>query len=105
MPNTWCCYVNSIKQGSLVTLGCLALIASGSLLAATDEADTGESLYQAYCASFHDGSTSKAPHTDFVKMMAGDAIFKSMTEGIMRQQAAGLDEEQKTKIAEHLVAG
>ena len=82
---------------------CTFFLLSADSLFAAGEADTGAHLYNVHCANCHDGSTSKAPHTDFLKMMAGDAIFKSMTEGVMRLQAAALNEQQMTSIAEHLV--
>lgn len=61
-----------------------------------------EKIYQKNCASCHEGGVAKAPHRMFLEMMPTDAIYSSLTEGIMSSQAKNLSIESKEKLAEHL---
>ena len=61
-----------------------------------------EKIYQKNCASCHEGGVAKAPHRMFLEMMPTDAIYSSLTEGIMISQAKNLSAESKEKLAEHL---
>ncbi|HIM22256.1 MAG TPA: dehydrogenase [Gammaproteobacteria bacterium] len=61
-----------------------------------------EKIYQTNCASCHEGGVAKAPHRMFLEMMPTDAIYSSLTEGIMISQAKNLSAESKEKLAEHL---
>lgn len=84
---------------------------AGAAVAATDE-KTGEAEaparhpgaepYQQRCASCHDKAVYKAPHRMFISMMAPDAVLKAMNKGVMREQAAGLEDAQRIAIAEYL---
>ncbi|MFN3231906.1 MAG: PQQ-binding-like beta-propeller repeat protein [Alphaproteobacteria bacterium] len=58
-------------------------------------------LYQEYCATCHEGGVHKAPHVVTFQMMPARAILDSM-EGVMKQQASDLSEEQKRSLAEFL---
>ncbi len=62
----------------------------------------GRPLFEQNCTMCHLGSVPKAPSVAFLGMMAPDAIVASMTDGVMRTQAAGLSAEQKIQIAEYL---
>ena len=64
-------------------------------------ASPGSAVYDEYCASCHNGGVYKAPHKMFLAMMAPDAILTSM-DGIMAAQAAALNDQQKTAVAEYL---
>lgn len=61
---------------------------------------SGEALYQEHCGSCHNGGVYKAPHRMFLGMMAPDAILKSMTGGIMAEQASALSHSQRKAVAE-----
>lgn len=62
----------------------------------------GRPLFEQNCTMCHLGSVPKAPSVAFLGMMAPDAIVASMTDGVMRTQAAGLSAQQKIQIAEYL---
>ena len=62
----------------------------------------GEEIYTTSCAVCHDGGVAKAPHKTFLSMMTSSTIYKSMDDGLMKQQAAMLSHEQKTAVAEYL---
>lgn len=85
----------------------LALAACGRR--GTEEATTasagtqpGEAVYAASCAECHEGGVPKAPHKMFLQMMAADAILRSLDEGTMQKQAAGLSADQRRAVAEYL---
>ena len=76
----------------------------GIVLAVTASADTidGEAVYQRHCAQCHEGGVAKAPHKMFLQMLAPDAIYASMTDGIMQSQAEALEDGERRALAEHL---
>lgn len=69
---------------------------------ANAEPRSGEAVYAEHCAQCHEGGVPKAPHKMFLEMMAPDAIYASMTEGIMQAQSEMLDDREKQQVAEHL---
>ena len=62
----------------------------------------GAPLYAEHCASCHAGGVSRAPHLIWLEMMTPQILVASMTDGIMRPQAAHLNAEQRIQIAEYL---
>ena len=66
------------------------------------ETHPGVNLFMENCASCHAGGVPKAPAIVWLEMMAPDAVLASMHEGIMKQQAAHLTEEERVQIAEYL---
>ena len=62
----------------------------------------GAPLYRQHCAGCHEGRVPKAPHRTFLAMMPVDQIRASLSEGVMRQQAAALSDAQRAQIAEYL---
>lgn len=99
MSKTW---RFSRKLRCLLVVCSLIIIPAGILLAATGQVDPGVTLYENNCAGCHDDRFPKAPHTDFLKMMAGDAILRAMNQGVMQEQSSALNERQKFSIAEFL---
>jgi polyvinyl alcohol dehydrogenase (cytochrome) len=69
--------------------------------ATTGSSHPGEVVYYEHCGECHNGGVYKAPHKMFLAMMAPDAILASMN-GIMAEQAAALDKDQKRAVAEYL---
>ena len=61
-----------------------------------------EKIYQEECATCHEGGVTKAPHRMFLEMMPTDAIYSSLTEGVMVSQAKNLGVESKKRLAEIL---
>lgn len=62
----------------------------------------GEALYRANCAACHDDPIDRAPSRLALSDYNPNAIFHALSAGIMRTQAAGLDEDQQILIAEYL---
>ncbi len=66
------------------------------------EGHPGGLVYEQQCAGCHDGTVAKAPHFSWLEMMSASVIYKSMTEGVMQVQAAGLSMQQKLEVTEYL---
>ena len=62
----------------------------------------GGPLYEARCASCHEGGVYKAPHKTWLEFMSARNLYKSMTGGIMSSQAEGLSDIEKRQIIEYL---
>ena len=62
----------------------------------------GGPLYEARCASCHEGGVYKAPHKIWLEFMSARNLYKSMTGGIMSSQAEGLSDIEKRQIIEYL---
>lgn len=86
----------------------------GARVASTDEfvareGDTidpathpGRDLFYENCADCHNGRVYKAPATVWLEMMAPDVLLAAMNEGLMQEQAATLNPEERVQIAEYL---
>lgn len=66
------------------------------------DAMPGAALYSTHCANCHGGQVPKAPHFIWLEMMSGHTLMQTMTEGIMQQQSAGLDNAGKVAVVEYL---
>ncbi len=66
------------------------------------QAMPGRPIYDASCGTCHDGAVAKAPHRDMLGLMPPQMILRSLTDGIMREEAAALSDEQKVLVAEYL---
>ncbi|MFK7913502.1 MAG: PQQ-binding-like beta-propeller repeat protein [Pseudomonadales bacterium] len=66
------------------------------------ESMPGAALYESNCAHCHTGQVPKAPHFIWLEMMSGHGLMKTMTDGIMQQQAAGLAQSDKVAVVEYL---
>ena len=64
----------------------------------------GAALYNKHCATCHQGQVYKAPHQTWLEMMSQSALSKTMTDGIMAQQAAMLSKKQKIAVIEYLTS-
>ena len=62
----------------------------------------GKPLYDAVCASCHEGAVKKAPHRDMIGLMPPEAILRSMEQGIMQEEASGLTPDERILVAEFL---
>ncbi|MCY4343521.1 MAG: PQQ-binding-like beta-propeller repeat protein [Gammaproteobacteria bacterium] len=66
------------------------------------QAMPGRPIYEAACASCHEGAVKKAPHRDMIGLMPPEAILRSMEEGVMQEEASGLTPEERVLVAEFL---
>ena len=62
----------------------------------------GKPLYDAACASCHEGAVKKAPHRDMIGLMPPEAILRSLEQGIMQEEASGLSSEERVQVSEFL---
>ncbi|MGE0669123.1 MAG: PQQ-binding-like beta-propeller repeat protein [Sphingomonadales bacterium] len=62
----------------------------------------GGKLYAASCASCHETGVSRAPHPRMLQFLSPDSIYRAMTEGVMKPQAAHLSDAEKRQVAEYL---
>ena len=71
---------------------------------AEDAPHPGAGVYQEHCSQCHEGGVAKAPHKMFLQMMAPDAIYASMNDGIMQAQSEALSDDERRSVAEYLAA-
>ncbi len=65
------------------------------VLAATGlAAQDGESIYKQRCAICHDAPAAHVPAISAIKAMSGEAIYTTLTRGVMKTQAEGLSSAQ-----------
>ncbi len=78
--------------------------AAQSLLAIMREkqAMPGRPIYEAACASCHEGAVPKAPHRDMLGLMTPEVILQSLETGIMREEAAALSAEERVLVTEYI---
>ncbi len=69
---------------------------------AAREAMPGSPIYKEVCATCHDEGLARAPHTSMIQMMTPAAILRSLTDGIMKDEAAALTDEERVHVAEYL---
>lgn len=66
------------------------------------EKKPGAQVYRARCSNCHEGQAQKAPTKTFLAMMSPEAIYDSLSIGIMRPMAVGLTDEQMHQVSEYL---
>jgi polyvinyl alcohol dehydrogenase (cytochrome) len=67
------------------------------------EAPGGEALFQARCATCHNGQAdSRAPAPDSLKQRSGASILDALSNGAMRVQGASLSGPERRAVAEYL---
>jgi polyvinyl alcohol dehydrogenase (cytochrome) len=75
------------------------------MIRAAIEADAdhpGLALYEANCATCHNGSVVEAPSKDAISLQGSEALVRVMAFGIMKPQAAHLTSIERRHIAEYL---
>ncbi|MFV0276538.1 MAG: PQQ-binding-like beta-propeller repeat protein [Parahaliea sp.] len=75
-------------------LGCSAI--------AQGDVSEGQKVYNTVCAVCHESGVPKAPRQTMLGFMSPGTIHRAITEGIMREQAAGLSAQQKLAVVEFL---
>jgi len=61
-----------------------------ALIASTLHAQDGAAIYKQKCASCHEAPAARVPSLSTIKKMSGEAIYMSLTRGVMKTQADGL---------------
>ena len=67
-----------------------------------DVQPAGQAAFERACATCHEGAVPKAPHKDMIALMTPEAILNALTDGIMQNEAAVLNEIEKIAVAEYL---
>jgi len=62
----------------------------------------GRALFYENCAGCHSGAVPKAPAIVWLEMLEPDMVLGALNNGVMKQQAAHLSQEQRQDIAEYL---
>jgi polyvinyl alcohol dehydrogenase (cytochrome) len=76
----------------------IVLFALASTRAATQP--NGSRIYQTHCASCHDAAgATRIPSRATLQKMSSSAILKALTVGVMKQQGAGLSEDERAAVA------
>lgn len=66
------------------------------------QAMPGRAIYEAACASCHEGAVPRAPHRDMLGLMTPEVVLQSLETGIMREEAAGLSAEERVLVTEYI---
>jgi polyvinyl alcohol dehydrogenase (cytochrome) len=90
-------------------LAAVAALAAAPAVAVADTAATtpapnprGEAAYHSVCAQCHEQAIGHAPAPSILRMMSAGAIYKALTEGVMRVPSAGMSDADKRAVAEYL---
>jgi polyvinyl alcohol dehydrogenase (cytochrome) len=62
----------------------------------------GAEVYQTTCAVCHEAGVQRAPAPFILSLMPPAAIYRALTQGVMRPQAAHLSDEDRRAVAEHV---
>lgn len=83
---------------AIIVLGC------GASWAQVPDRDIplGEAVYESYCASCHGQRMPRAPHLSMMRMMTADSVYAALDGGVMKDQAAPLNADEKVAVAEYL---
>jgi polyvinyl alcohol dehydrogenase (cytochrome) len=69
---------------------------------ATPTSPEGEALYKQRCAVCHDNAQDRIPPLFLIRRRSAEDVIQTLTNGSMKQQAAGLSAEQIRALAIHL---
>jgi len=71
-------------------------------ITATQDVLKAEEIYAKRCGQCHDGPIANAPHRFLFSMSGPKNVYQALKSGVMKQQAAGLSEEQIRSLSEYL---
>ncbi|MFA7555608.1 MAG: PQQ-binding-like beta-propeller repeat protein [Spongiibacteraceae bacterium] len=69
---------------------------------ATHPVRSGADIYSTICAQCHEAGVPKAPSKSMLGFISPSVIYRALTEGVMRNQAAMLSLEEKSTVAEYI---
>jgi len=93
-----------IARAALPLLGGMLLAWSGTAAASADAPDDTAALFKTTCAICHEVPETKAPPTATLRQLPAAQILMAMEFGKMQPQAAGLQQEQRVRLAKWLAA-
>ena len=96
-----------MRNSSLLCLCVFILLAPAHKLEAapsstTPQLSTVEEIYASKCGHCHDGPIANAPHRFLFSMSGPNNVYQALSSGVMKEQAAGLSEEQIRALSEYL---
>lgn len=62
----------------------------------------GSKIYKEVCSSCHETGVERAPPKYALQQLTPEAIHRALTEGLMRQNAAGLSPQERMDVSEYL---
>lgn len=68
----------------------------------SSDIETGEALYQKYCAACHDDGAAEAPTKAAIQMQGTEEIVRTLRSGVMKEQAAMMQPIERRRLAEYL---
>ena len=94
----------AVLAAAFVTPAMAAGAAKHSSLGLTEQKkdSPGGKVYAATCAGCHETGVARAPHPKMLQFMAPESIYRAMTEGVMKPQAAHLTDLEKKQVSEFL---
>src|SRR5690242_2920125 len=64
-----------------------------------------EAVFTQNCATCHSGTNERVPSREALSKMTPEAVFRALSSGAMRVQAAALNETAKRSLAEFVTGG
>src|SRR5579862_57034 len=83
-------------------IGLLLASSAVSAKAEDDAPSPGEALYQARCASCHEGGVARAPDKNALQQLSAERIGFALGYGLMSQQAKDLSQREIAAIVRYL---
>ncbi|MDH4041153.1 MAG: PQQ-binding-like beta-propeller repeat protein [Gammaproteobacteria bacterium] len=83
-------------------LAYVAALATVPAYAAPTHEQDGAALFEANCLKCHGGKVAKAPPMSLLQIMSASSVLRAMEHGIMQEQAAALNGDQRRLVAEYL---
>jgi polyvinyl alcohol dehydrogenase (cytochrome) len=89
-------------SSGLLLLGGRFTGSTNSVQQTTATSPEGAALYQERCAVCHDNPQDRVPPLFLIRRRAAEDVIQTLTTGVMRQQASGLNPDQIRALAIHL---
>src|SRR5689334_5325594 len=81
---------------------CVILSPTWSLAKDGPPSASGQKLYEQFCSTCHDHPRDRIPARDVIAKRTPDEVMQTLTNGLMRAQAAGLNMNDRVAVATFL---
>ena len=92
-----------MKLNRVALFGAFLLAGCSEPATQNEIADTphpGQAVYENTCASCHDDVMPRTPHVDLLHRMTADSIYDAVTNGMMKENAADLSDNDRRAVAD-----
>jgi len=79
-----------------------SVLSGGFARAAVAEASDSAALFAQHCLICHGGKVAKAPPVSLLQIMSASSVLRAMEQGVMQEQAAPLNGDQRRRVAEYI---